>query len=235
MNRALRSLVSVAVVVALVVVVFWAVGRDQDDDSAGPGTSQSSPRTERTVPPVPEGAPAEGMYVQSELTDDGEVRVQTWLRVPQPLEQLQLTTTDPDLLPGSVESLDLVVRTLDGTVLARRDSVGTNPQTIRLRQPAAELYFSYTIDGALDDALASVEGRGLVRVLGMDVDHAGAAGPVVRLVQTPGTVLSVGCLRPTEDFTADPRPCGRPSGDGDWLVELEGPDRGDRLLASYES
>jgi hypothetical protein len=68
----------------------------------------------------------------------------------------------------------------------------------------------------------------------MDVDYAGAGGVVRRLVTAPGTVLNVACLRPSKDFDATPRPCGKPTGDGDWLVDLSGADRNDRLLAQVE-
>ena len=68
----------------------------------------------------------------------------------------------------------------------------------------------------------------------MDVDYAGAAGVVRRVVHGPGTVLNVACLRRTDDFSASPRPCGQPTDDGGWPVDLEGADRGDRLLASLE-
>jgi hypothetical protein len=175
------------------------------------------------------------MYVVSNVTSDGDVAVETWVRASQPITQLKMTTTDPDLLPGSVESLDLVVRTMDGTLLAHRDSVGTNHQTIRLREPARDLYFSYTVDGALDDASSTVPGRRLARVLAMDVDYEGAAsGLVRRLVTASGTVLNVACLRPRSGFQAAPRACGKSFGDGDWLVDLRGPDIGDRLLAQVE-
>jgi hypothetical protein len=231
MSRGLKALAAVALVVLLITLGVRTLG---DDDDEAASTPESTRRSPRAVPPPPADAPAEGMYVVSNVTEDGQVDVQTWVRSPSPLDELELTTTDPDLLPGSVESLDLVVRALDGTMLAHRDSVGTNHQRIRLRAPATDLYFSYTIDGAMDDASETVAGRALARVLAMDVDYAGAGGVVRRLVSAPGTVLNVACLRPTEDFDAAPRPCGRATGDGDWVVDLRGPDRGDRLLAQLE-
>ena len=231
MTRGLKALAAVAVVVALVAVVVALLN---GDDDRGPGAGSVEPRAERTVPPAPADAPAEGLHVESEVTEDGLVEVETWLRSSEPVTELALTTTDPDLLPGTVESLDLVVRSMDGRLLAQRDSVGTNPQHIRLRRPATELYFRYTVDGGLDDASASVEGRTLVRVLAMDVAYAGEAGVVRRLVRGPGTVLNVACLRPSEDFAAAPRPCGRATDGGGWAVDLRGADRHDRLLAQLE-
>lgn len=230
----MKSLVAVAAIVAIVLLALRTVGnvRGGDDEPAAGG---DTPAAERTVPPIPDEAPAEGLYVVSEVTADGEVRVQTWLRSPQPVSELQLTTTDPDLAPGSVESLDLVVRSMENKVLARRDSIGTNRQRIALRTPASELYFSYTIDGALSNASETVDGRGLVRVLGMDVEYAGQAGTVRRVVSGPGTVLNVACLKPKEDFDAAPRPCGGSTESGGWLVDLTGADLQDRLIASIES
>lgn len=235
MSRTVKTLLAVAVVAAVVAFGIRALGGEESPAPAVDGSEQSGSGS--GVPPVPQDAPAEGLYVRSEVTADGEVAVQTWLRTPTPVTELLLTTTDPDLAPGSVESLGLVVHALDGTILARRDSVGTNPQRIRLRAPATELFFRYTIDGGLDDASQSVEGRALVRVVGMDVDYEGADSPtssVRRLVTSPGTVLNVACLRPNEDFDASPRPCGGATDDGDWLVDLTGKDRQDRLLAQVE-
>ena len=234
MSRALKSLAAVAAVVMIVLLVLRTVDNVQGGDDETPAGS-APPAPERTVPPIPDEAPAEGLYVVSQVTEDGEVQVQTWLRSPQPVSELTLTTTDPDLAPGSVESLDLVVRSLENKVLARRDSVGTNRQRIELRSPTTELYFSYTIDGALSSASETVDGRGLVRVLGMDVEYAGQAGTVRRLVEAPGTVLNVACLKPKEDFDAAPRPCGSSTESGGWQVDLTGADLQDRLIASIES
>jgi hypothetical protein len=232
-TRGLKALAAVAVVAVLVVLGFRALSKD--GDAAPAAADGTTPRTKVTPPATPADVPAEGMYVVSDVTADGDVHVQTWLRSATPITQLDVTTTDPDLLPGSVESLDLIVRTMDGTLVAHRDTVGTNPQHIRLREPATDLWFSYTVDGGMDDASSTVQGRSLARVLAMDVDYDGAGGVVRRLVTTPGTVLNVACLRPSEDFDASPRPCGRPTDDGDWLVDLRGPDRQDRLLAQLES
>jgi hypothetical protein len=230
-TRGLKALAAVAVVVALVVLGFQALsGRDDKDPAAAP----SSKGTPRDVPPPPADAPGEGMYVLSSVTADGSIEVQTWLRAATPISELRMTTTDPDLLPGSVESLDLRVHDVDGTLLAHRDSVGTNPQRIRLRESATDLYFSYTVDGAMDDTSQTVQNRSLARVLGMDIDYDGASGVVRRVVTAAGTVLNVACLRPTDDFDESPRPCGKPTGDGDWVVDLRGDDWHDRLLAQLE-
>jgi hypothetical protein len=231
--RALKALGAVAVVVALVVLGFQVLTRDDSQDPADSPSSQRSARDD--VPPPPADAPHVGMYVLSSVAADGTVEVQTWVRTRTPISELRLTTTDPDLLPGSVESLDLKVHEIDGALLAHRDTVGTNPQQIRLRSDATDLYFTYVIDGAMDDASATVETRTLARVLGMDVDYDGAGDGVVRRVVTAtGTVLNVACLRPTDDFDESPRPCGEPTGDGDWTVDLRGAHWHDRLLAQVE-
>ncbi len=231
MIRALKALAAVAAVVALVVLAFQTL---TGEDAQGPAATPTSKRSARDVPPPPADAPDEGMYVLSDVTADGSVEVQTWLHATTPISELRLTTTDPDLLPGSVESLDLKVHDIDGTLLARRDTVGTNPQRIRLRAAATDLYFSYTVDGAMDDASATVQTRTLARVLGMDVDYDGAGGVVRRVVTATGTVLNVACLQPTDDFDESPRPCGEPTGDGDWTVDLRGDHLHDRLLAQLE-
>ena len=232
MTRGLKALAAVAVVVALVALGIPGAhpGRRQQEPAKAPSSSAVA----RDVPPPPADAPSEGMYVLSSVTAEGTVEVQTWLHAAAPISELRMTTTDPDLLPGSVESLDLRVRGLDGALLAQRDSVGTNPQRIRLRAAATDLYFSYTIDGAMDDASQTVETRTLARVLGMDVDYDGSGGVVRRVVTATGTVLNVACLRPTDDFDESPRPCGKPTGDGDWVVDLRGDHWHDRLLAQLE-
>ncbi len=232
MTRGLKALGAVAAVVALVVLGFQLVSRDDDKE---PASAPSSQQETRELPPPPADVPPEGMYVLSSVTKDGMIEVQTWLRSATPISELRLTTTDPDLLPGSVESLDLRVHDADGTLLAQRDSVGTNPQKIRLRAAATELYFSYTIDGAMDDASQTVQTRTLARVLAMDVDYDGSGGVVRRVVTaTSATVINVACIRPTDDFDESPRPCGKATGDGDWTVDLRGEDWHDRLLAQLE-
>jgi hypothetical protein len=231
MSRGLKALAAVAVVVALVAFGFRVLSRH---DAKKPAAAPTSERAGRDVPPRPADAPGDGMYVLSSVSADGEVQVQTWLRAAAPITELRMTTTDPDLLPGSVESLDLRVHALDGTLLAHRDSVGTNPQRIRLRAPATDLYLSYTVDGAMDDTSQTVQNRSLARVLAMDVDYDGAGGVVRRRVTATGTVLNVACLRPTQDFDESPRPCGKPTGDGDWIVDLRGAHWHDRLLAQLE-
>ncbi len=179
--------------------------------------------------------PAEGMYVDSRVTDEGLVEVQTWVRTAQPITELDVTTTDPDLAPGSVESLDVVVRSMDGRMLAHRDSVGTNPQTLRLRRPATELWFSYTVDGGMASASATVEGRSLARVLGMDVDYAGAAGVVRRRGARPRHRAQRRLPAPDRRLQRLAAPVRRsPPTTAAGLVDLEGADRGDRLLASLE-
>jgi hypothetical protein len=237
-SRGIKALAAVAVVVVAVVLGLRAVRSDDDrtpaaGDTAGSGSERSGP-----PPAYPDDMPAEGMYVDSTVTADGLVEVETWIRSATPLSELTLTTTDPDLAPGGVESLDVHVRTMTGRNLARRDSVGTNPQQLRLNEPATELYFAYTVDGGLSDASETVADRSLVRVLGMDVSYEGQAGPVHRVVHGPGTVINVACLRPKpendEDFNASPRPCGASTEDGGWAVDLTGANRGDRLLAQLE-
>jgi hypothetical protein len=230
-TRGLKALAAVAVVVALVLLGVQALSRH---DAKEPDVAPSSTRATRDVPPPPADVPDEGLYVLSSVTGDGTVEVQTWLRAATPISELRMTTTDPDLLPGSVESLDLRVHDVDGTLLAHRDSVGTNLQRIRLRAAASDLYLSYTIDGAMDETTQTVQNRTLARVLGMDIDYDGAGGVVRRLVTATGTVLNVACLRPTQDFDESPRPCGKPTGDGDWIVDLRGDDWHDRLLAQLE-
>lgn len=231
MTRGLKALAAVAVVAALVFVAFRAVSHDDPQPVRTAG-----PRANVTVPPTPDGVPTEGMYVVSDIQADGRVKVQTWLRAPSPISRLRMTTTDPDLLPGSVESLDLVVRTMDGRVLARRSTIGTNHQVISLRAPAQALWFSYSVDGGIDDVTSTVPGRSLARVLAMDVDYEGAsAGVVRRVVTAPGTVLNVACLRPRPGPPASPRACGQATADGGWVVDLEGRNRRDRLLAQLES
>jgi hypothetical protein len=231
-TRAVKAIFAVVAVAAVVLMAFRVVDNlTSDDDLRSPAEGRRGPVT---VPVPPPETPTQGLYVHSHVTAEGQVQVETWLRSPTPVAELRLTTTDPDLLPGSVESLDLVVRTSQGRMLAHRDTVGTNPQTIRLREAVRELYFTYTVDGGMDDAAGTVEGRSLARVLAMDVDYDGAGGVVRRVVTSPGTVLNVACLRPSNDFQASPRPCGHATDGGGWTVDLRGPDRQDRLLAQLE-
>jgi hypothetical protein len=151
-SRGIKALATVAVVVVAVVLGLRALRSDDDRTPAAgdPSSTGSGSGSERSGPPpaYPDDMPAEGMYVDSTVTADGQVEVETWIRSATPLSELTVTTTDPDLAPGGVESLDVHVRTMAGRNLARRDSVGTNPQRLRLNEPTAELYFSYTVDGS---------------------------------------------------------------------------------------
>jgi hypothetical protein len=99
-TRGLTALAAVAVVVALIALGFWAL---TGEDAGEPAAAPSSERATRDIPPPPADTPAEGMYVLSSVNADGSVEVQTWLRAATPISELRLTTTDPDLLPGSVE------------------------------------------------------------------------------------------------------------------------------------
>jgi hypothetical protein len=232
-SRGLKALAAVAVVVVAVVLGFRAV-KGGDDTS---GDQQSASAGSTGVPAPPAELPDVGTYVDSTVTRDGEIDVRTWIRSATPISELDVTTTDPDLAPGGTESLDVHVRTFAGKTLARRESVGTNPQKIRLREPSTELYLTYTVDGGMSDASETVQGRSLARVLAMDLSWAGATGPVVRRVAGPGTVTNVACItvKDDEDFDATPRPCGAATDDGAWLVTLTGAQRTDRLLASLQA
>ena len=105
MTRGLMALAAVAVVVALVVARIPGAHRGRRRATRRRAVVGAEPPSD--VPPPPADAPAEGMYVLSSVNADGTVEVQTWLRAAAPISELRLTTTDPDLLPGSVESLDL--------------------------------------------------------------------------------------------------------------------------------
>jgi hypothetical protein len=229
-SRGLKALALVAVVVVAVVVAFRFVGNDSAPDPAAPSPTRSA----ATVQPFPDDMPDVGSYVVSRVNADGEVHVQTWIRSATPISELDLTTTDPDLAPGGVESLGVVARSMSDKVLARRDSVGTNTQKLRLREPVTELYLTYEIDGAMSDASETVQGRSLARVLSMDLRYDGESGPSQRVVTGPGTVINVACLtvKDDSDFNATPRPCGAATADGGWAVTLTGAARTDRLLAS---
>ena len=68
MSRGLRALAAVALVVALVVLGFHALTRD---DPAPSGDGSAAPRSRATVPPAPADAPPEGLYVVSTVTTNG--------------------------------------------------------------------------------------------------------------------------------------------------------------------
>lgn len=233
MTRGLAALAAVAAVAVVVVLVLLGVRAIPGADH--PETAVLPVPTAPAVPSAPPDAPVKGLYVRSEVGADGRVEVETWLRSATPVTELRLTTGDPELVPGSAEATDLDVRDLDGRVLAHRDSVGTSPQRIVLLAPATELYLTYTIGGGTDGATATVEGRTLARVLAVELEYAGAAGPVRRVVTAAGTVLNVACVRPGDERRRSPRPCGRATDDGGWAVVLRGAHRNDLLLAQLEA
>lgn len=185
-----------------------------------------------TVPSAPPATPAVGSYVDSNVNASGEVSVRQWIRSTVPVQRLELTTADPDSLPGTVEASRVVVRAPNGSRLAVRSTVGTQTQRVRLRALATELYLTYTIAGnTLATETPTVAGRLLARVTAMDVVFKGEAGPTVRQVRGPGTVLNVACLALGAASQTPPTPCGAATTDGGWQVELRGPRRHDRLIA----
>lgn len=218
------ALLGIAVLTVVVVALFG------DRIDLG-GDSGPKPPTAREMPPAPAGAPEIGMYVDSEVTDSGEVTVGHWITTSEPVTQLTINAADPDQLPGGVVA-DKVVVVGEGIVLARRQDVSTKPQTLRLNEPATRLYVAYTLIGGVDEE-GSVAGRVLARSLSLDIDYEGESGPVVRRVSGPGTVLNAACLR-RDDNDRNPRPCGQ-ADDAGWLVELDGADRDDRLLVQLET
>lgn len=221
------------VIVAAVVVALVANNRGDTDDDRRTGTSAPTPSA---APAAPEGTPDIGMYVASEVTRTGDVEVQHWIRADRPLTSLQLTTADPDGLPGGLPG-GVVARNVvvigDGQVLARRLQIGSTQQTLELKEPAAELYLTYTLTGGVETDDGTVAGRVLARSVAVDVDHDREAGPVTRQVSGPGVVLNVACVR-RDDTDRTPRPCGRASGDG-WVVELRGRARDDRLMVQLDN
>jgi hypothetical protein len=154
MTRGFKALAAVAVVAALVVFAFQAVS---PDDSSPP--SRGVRAATRRSADARRGA-SEGMYVVSDVLADGQVKVQTWVRAPQPITRLRMTTTDPDLLPGSVESLGLVVRTMDGRCSPTAPaSAPTTRRSGSARPPGAVVQLHRR--RRLDDATSTVPGRKL--------------------------------------------------------------------------
>lgn len=221
----------VAVLVVVAVIIAWRITGLRDP----PEADSEGSLVGQTVPAAPAGMPTIGMYVLSEVQSTGEVTVSHWIRTGTPIDRLDLLTADPDQLLGTVEALGVVVSSTDAEVLARREFVGTRQQSVYLSRPVAELYLTYVVPGALDEATSSVPGRTLARVTAMDVDYDGESGPVLRVIRSPGTVLNVACLSQDAAANTPPRPCGHATDEGGWEVVLSGDQRNDRLLAQLEA
>ena len=179
--------------------------------------------------PPPADAPAEGMYVLSSVNADGRSRCRRGSAPRRPISELRLTTTDPDLLRGSVESLDLLVHDVDGILLAHRDSIGTNPQQVRLRTapPTSIQLHDRRRDGRrLADRADPNPGPGA----GHGRRLRRRQGLVRRVVTATGTVItSPACARPTTSTSPAPLPASPPAtATGSWISRRR-PTR--RLLA----
>lgn len=217
---------TVLLVLLLFVVGVVAVNVSRSSDEGGGVTAR------RDVPPPPDAMPSPGTWVDSTVRADGKVTVQQWIRSPAPVSRLQLTTADPDAFPGTVESSRVIISGFDGARLAVRDTIGTRTLNVRLRQPATDMYLTYTITGdTLSSEASTVAGRSVARVTAMDVVLEGEQGATVRVLHGPGTVLTAGCLDPAEGYESPPRACGGATDDGGWRIELRGANRHDRVLA----
>lgn len=230
----------VAVLAVVAVIIVWRITGPRDPPGADPEGSLVA----QSVPSAPADMPTIGMYVLSEVQSSGDVTVSHWIRARTPIDRLDLLTADPDQLLGTVAAKDVVVLSADAAVLARRVSVGTRRQSVDLSSPAAELYLTYVVQGALrrtapsaglDDDISSVPGRSLARVTAMDVDYDEESGPVLRVIRGAGAVLNVACLSQDAAASTPPRPCGRAIDEGGWEVVLAGSQRNDRLLAQIEA
>ena len=227
------AVVALVVLIAVVALVLRVTRGDGDDGGASDSTTNASGSLD--VPATPADLPEVGAYVESTVDASGDVTVRAWIRSEVAVQRLDAVTADPDSLPGTVEARGVQVTTLNGTRLASRRAVGTKTQRLKLRQPVTELYLTYTIVGdTLSDETSTVAGRGLARVTAMDVTFDGEAGPTVRLLRGPGTVLNAACLAADASFEQAPRGCGEPADDGAWQVVLRGLARHDRVLAQLE-
>ena len=175
------------------------------------------------------------MYVVSAVTADGERRRADLAARGDADPELGMTTTDPDLLPGSVRVAGPRWSTPStAPLLAHRDSVGTNPQRIRLRaprhRPLLQLHRRRRHGRRLADRRRAAPWPASWAWTSTTTVPAAV---VRRVVTAPGTVLNVACLRPSEDFDEPRAPAAGPPATG-LAGDLRGIDRGDRLLAQLE-
>jgi hypothetical protein len=244
-RRGVRWLCALALLTAAVVAAAIAVdtrpGRRPDGgrDVAGGGHQLAVDAGAQSASPVPQPPtrpPRRGTYVWSQVAPSGEIQVRTWITARTPVEQLYLSTPDPDRTSGPARAVDVVVTNLSGAQLARAANVGAGMRRVRLSAATTGLYLSYTIQAGMDETTPTVAGRKLAQALAMTVTYDGADGVVRHLVTAaPGRVLNVACLHEEAHGPAVPRACGRPTGQGQWTVDLHGTQRQDRLLAQVEA
>ena len=212
---------SAAVTRGLKALARWRVGRGAGRarlPGAQRGRRRASPppRRRRSGPPAtcrppPADAPAEGMYVaQRRSPRTATVEVQTWLRTATPITELRLTTTDPDLLPGSVESLDLRVhdarRHAARAARQRRHQPAADPAARRRDRALLQLHHRRRAGRRLADRRGPHPGPGAGAWT--STTTAPAASYAGWSPRPAPSSTSPACARPRTS-TQSPRPCGK--------------------------
>lgn len=207
------GLVIVALVLVVVGVRYWT------DDSPRAELARSA-----VVSPSPEPLSPGETYVLTEALPSGDLVVTQWISAEQPLDSVLLS---PPGLEGTKRVLADQVRVVaDDEVVEGAELISGQPRRYSFPD-ASNLQITYRLVGAVERS-GSAPGRALARLTALDVSYDPASVHVTRSVIAPG-VLSLACASP--EVPTVWTPCGVRATDGEWTVELEGPNVSYRVMA----
>ncbi len=134
----------------------------------------------------------------------------------------------PGLTAGTVRASHVLLSGSSGSVRTPSSVGAAAAETYRFSATHA-VHLSYDLSGAVERSSSST-GRALARVVALDVSYPGRRGPSTTSV-VGARVLTLACSAPRAG--AVPRPCGEPDASS-WTVQLDGPNRSDRVLAQLD-
>jgi len=166
---------------------------------------------------------ADESYVETRVLPSGELVVRQRIRPDQPVRRLRLAL--PEVPGAEVLSAHGVEVVADGEPVDG-DDILTDRAAEYVFDATTDVQVRYRLDGAVEFS-DSVTGRALALATSLQVAYAPMAERETRVVSA-AEVLSLACARTAAE---PPVPCGEPSGDDRWSVELEDPRVTDRVMA----
>ena len=218
-SRAVVGLVAAGVATLLVagLIGYLVVGAVQEDG----GSTLRPESTAGAAPPRP--LTTDESYVEAVVRPDGQVVVHQWIRSGEPLRRLRLALpTVPGAESLSAAGVEVVA---DGLPVAGPDRI-TDRAATYFFPGTTNVQLTYRLLGAVERS-DSAPGRALAIATTLDVGYSPRTERETRVVRAP-EVLTLACSTTPDE---SPTPCGEHDGDGQWRVELAGPQVADRVIA----